>query len=55
MAFIVAWKGLAKVKGLSNGLQPTSYNIIKEHRHIQHTKVSVHTARKEVDKIHSEW
>ena len=55
MAFIVAWKGLAMVKGLSNCLQSTSYDIIKAHRHIQHTKVSVHTARKEVDGIHSEW
>ncbi len=55
MAFEVAWKGLAMVKGLSNGLQSTSYDIIKAHRHVQHTKTSVHKSRDEVDEIHSQW
>ena len=38
MAFVVAWKGLSLVKGLSIGLQSSCADIIKAHRHIDVTK-----------------
>ena len=55
MAFVVAWKDLSMVKGLSIGLQSSSIDIIKTHQQIELTKKAVTKAREEVDELHTQW
>ena len=55
MAFVVMWKGLTILKGLSISLQSSSIDICKAYRDVSNTKASVQCVREKIEDFHTQW
>ena len=55
MAFIVMWKGLTILKGLSVSFQSSSIDICKAYKGVSNTTASVQCVRDKVEDFHTQW